>query len=244
MTEFDLVSDPRHCDADAAAYALRALDSDEAERYRRHVSGCVVCRDEVATLQAIVEALPMAAPQLRAPRRLKRQTLSRVDAESKVTARVHRRRWLRLRMTRAALIPCSTRGRLVTGGLLAAAAVFVGALEIVPGSPSAVRTVPTAVISEGQFASAVLHLSSGHAELIVSHMPPPPNGKIYQVWLTYPGKAPQPTGALFSVTSAGTGTVEVPGNLGGVNEVMVTPEPLGGSLAPTHAPVIVAALAS
>ncbi len=43
---------------------------------------------------------------------------------------------------------------------------------------------------------------------------------------------PQPTDALFTVTRAGAGSVEVPGSLRGVREVMVTSEPLGGSSAP------------
>ena len=44
--------------------------------------------------------------------------------------------------------------------------------------------------------------------------------------------------ALFSPTSAGNAVVEVPGNLKGVSSVLVTPEPMGGSPHPTHAPVI------
>ena len=34
----------------------------------------------------------------------------------------------------------------------------------------------------------------------------------------------------------------MPGNLHGVSQVMVTPEPAGGTLVPTHPPVIVAPL--
>jgi hypothetical protein len=51
-----------------------------------------------------------------------------------------------------------------------------------------------------------------------------------------------PTSALFSTTAAGSGTVDVPGNLHGVTLVMVTPEPAGGSKVPTHPPVLVAQL--
>jgi hypothetical protein len=36
----------------------------------------------------------------------------------------------------------------------------------------------------------------------------------------------------------------VPGDLKGVSEVLVTPEPLGGSSVPTHAPVIIAQIPS
>jgi hypothetical protein len=43
---------------------------------------------------------------------------------------------------------------------------------------------------------------------------------------------------LFSVTGSGSGSVNVPGNLHGVKEVMVTSEPLGGSSRPTSSPVL------
>jgi hypothetical protein len=54
--------------------------------------------------------------------------------------------------------------------------------------------------------------------------------------------APAPTSALFGVTASGDGDVDVPGNLKGITEVLVTPEPAGGSQTPTHAPVIRAVL--
>jgi len=87
-----------------------------------------------------------------------------------------------------------------------------------------------------------VRLSSGSAELVLQRFPPPPDGKIYEVWLQRPGEAPSPTDVLFGVTSAGAGTVDIPGDIRRVQRVLVTPEPLGGSSAPTHAPVIVAQL--
>ncbi|MDQ6810286.1 MAG: hypothetical protein M3Z95_00110, partial [Actinomycetota bacterium] len=62
------------------------------------------------------------------------------------------------------------------------------------------------------------------------------------VWLKRSGRPPTPTTALFDVTAAGAAAVDVPGDLHGVGEVLVTPEPRRGSRAPTHAPVIVARL--
>jgi hypothetical protein len=87
-----------------------------------------------------------------------------------------------------------------------------------------------------------VRLSDGSAELVVRNFAPPPAGDIYEVWLQRPGHAPSPTRALFSVTTGGAGDVGVPGDLHGVQRVLVTPEPAGGSLVPTHAPVIVAQL--
>jgi hypothetical protein len=95
----------------------------------------------------------------------------------------------------------------------------------------------------GVTGTAEVRVSGGHAVLIVRHLSPPPAGKIYEVWLGRDKRAPQPTTALFSVNTSGAGDVNVPGSLHGVSQVLVTPEPAGGSKAPTHAPVISAKLA-
>ena len=89
---------------------------------------------------------------------------------------------------------------------------------------------------------ASLRITGSRGELIVSRMPAPPAGKVYEVWLGRPNGAPTPTNALFSVSSRGAAEVDVPGNLHDVSQVMVTPEPAGGSRVPTHAPVVVANL--
>jgi hypothetical protein len=69
----------------------------------------------------------------------------------------------------------------------------------------------------------------------------PPRGRVYQVWLKRGSKAPEPTDALFTVRD-GHGLVEVPGSVKGVDQIMVTSEPPGGSAAPTSKPVISAAV--
>jgi anti-sigma-K factor RskA len=70
----------------------------------------------------------------------------------------------------------------------------------------------------------------------------PPAGHVYQVWLQHGKSAPQPTDALFTVNTSGRGHVEVPGSVKGVDTIMVTSEPQGGSRQPTGKPVITAAV--
>lgn len=246
MSDLDFTSDPRDCGSDVGAYVLGALERGEAEAFRRHIADCVVCRDEVATLQAVADSLSTSPSHLGATKGLRRRVLALGAAESKAIPSADRPRRVRLRLPRPALIrslPFGQGRTLLAGGLLAAA-VSVGVLELGSGGASSVRSVPAAVIDQGDFAHAVLNLGGGHAELLVSGMQPPPSGMIYEVWLDRPGQAPQATSSLFSVTSAGAGVVDIPGSLRGVSEVMVTPEPLGGSRVPTHAPVLVAALTS
>ena len=88
-------------------------------------------------------------------------------------------------------------------------------------------------------ARASLTVADDRATLKVRDFPAPPSGRVYQVWLKRPGRPPDPTTALFRV-SGGNATVDVPGSMKGVDQVLVTAEPDGGSRAPTRDPVIIA----
>jgi len=68
---------------DAAAYVLGALETGEAERYRRHLDRCPACRDEVAGMQRVTDALSMAVPQYRLPSGLRRRTLRAIRPQSR-----------------------------------------------------------------------------------------------------------------------------------------------------------------
>jgi anti-sigma-K factor RskA len=233
MTVDDRRPERSDCGHDAAAYVLGALESEEATAFRRHMVGCVVCRDEVAALQGVADALPMAAPRTGAPPSIKRRLMTEVRADAKRRRRAPDRRWTRARP----VWPALGRPAMAAGALLAAFALALGAFELGSGS-SPPQLVRATVV--GGTGNAVLRLSGGHAELAMEHIPAPPPGRIYEVWVKRGTQPPSPTSALFDVTRSGAGAVDVPGNLHGVSEVLVTPEPLGGSLVPTRAPVIVA----
>jgi hypothetical protein len=222
------------CGRDTGAFVLGCLDASELEDFRRHLAGCVVCRDEVAALHSVVELLPISAPQLAVPRALRRRVLAEVRAARREGSEGQSRRSRRgLRMP---LAP----GALAGAVALAAAAIAAAVVAFVPGS-SSTRSVSARVVYPS--ASAVVRLQSGHAELIVRRMPAAPAGHIYEVWLKRGARPPASTSALFGVTSAGAAAVDVPGDLRGVSDVLVTPERIGGSLRPTRAPVIIAHLA-
>ncbi len=225
------MSDRHDCGGDAAAYVLGALDTAEAEAFRAHMATCIICRDEVAALQRVADALPMAAPQYEAPSGLRRRVLADVRAEARTQPTTHRPRSPRIRLPRPAL-----------AGALAVvlALVVVGVVELASSGSNGVRVISAHVTAAD--ASAQLRVTGGRGELVVRHFPPPPAGHIYEVWLQRGHSAPSPTKTLFSVTSSGAGSIGLTNSLNGVSAVLVTPEPAGGSLAPTHAPVIVAQL--
>ena len=234
MSTGDFTSATHDCGRDLAAYVLGALEPAEAADFRRHLDSCAVCRDEVAAFMQVVDALPMAAPQQRAPRELRRRIMRDVRAEPRSRAPRASAFW-------PAWERLMSRPALATGFAVALSALaIVGGIELGSTGSGPAKVIQAAVT--GVPGSARLRIAGGRAELIVSRLPAPPAGRIYEVWVKRGRQPPAPTRALFSVTTSGAADVGVPGNLRGVNTIMVTQEPAGGSLVPTHPPVIVARL--
>lgn len=235
MTGADHTSDVHDCGGDVAAYALGALDHAEAEAFRKHLETCIVCRDELAAFQRVVDILPMGAVQHPAPRRLRRRVLDAVEREPRPQLSGQRRAQRRPRLAGFSL----SQPAFVLGAVVAVVVFAVGGIVLGSSGTAKTRVYAAQVTGPG---SAEVKVTGGQAQLIVHHFSPPPAGQIYEVWLGRPNRPPAPTSALFSVTAKGDGDVEVPGNLHGVNRVMVTPEPAGGTRVPTHPAVILAQL--
>lgn len=230
MTLRDSMAEQHDCGGDAAAYVLGALDRDEAAAFERHMAGCIVCRDEVATLAQVADALPMAAPQYRVPRALRRRVMQGVRAEPRGVPADPRRRSLW-----RAQLPVR-RPALALGMAVVLALAVVGGVLLGSGGSTAPQVIRASV------GDAEVRIAGGHGELIVNRLAAPPPGRIYEVWLQRTGHAPSPTATLFSVTSNGRSDIGLPGSLHDIGAVLVTAEPAGGSPAPTSTPVIVARL--
>jgi anti-sigma-K factor RskA len=234
MSEDELQRIDSECGEDAAPYVLGALTEEEHARFLVHLESCAICREEVAALHSVVSALPAAVPQLSAPDDLKRRVMGTVRSEAGLRGvaepAAHRRK-----------VPARRpgwRGVLVGAGALAAAVLAVVVLAS-GGSGGRVRVIRAQVTAPGAHVS--VSLSGGHAQLNLTGMPQSPPNHVYEVWIKRGGAA-QPTDALFTVSSAGSATVGVPGSVTGVKQIMVTAEPTGGSKVPTSTPVIVANL--
>lgn len=222
------------CVMNAAAYVLGALEPDEGMSYESHLETCAACRDELSRLQGVADVLPMASPQYRLPRGLRRRVVRSVHAESR-GATVNE---CRLAVTRLVRRAPSLRPVMALTALAAVVAATIVVAITVSGGPTSPRLIPATVT--GSTATAELRISDSRAELIVHRLPRPAAGRIYEIWLERPKSTPTPTGALFSVTAGGAADVGIPGELRGVRTVLVTQEPAGGSRVPTGPPVIVA----
>jgi anti-sigma-K factor RskA len=205
---------------------LGALDEDEAAAYAEHLRTCGRCRAEVERLQVSADALALATEQVPPPPDLKNRIMGAIEVDRPAPRREpQKRRWFLRPLPVAAL---------------AAAALAVGIGTGVLLSGDSTRTVQAQVSMNG--ARATVSITGDHAKLTVKGMRNPPAGHVYQVWLQRDGGRPQPTDALFMVNRSGDGHVEVPGSVAGIDTIMVTSEPQGGSLQPTGKPVITAAV--
>lgn len=231
------------------SYVLGALPEDELRAFETHLADCDRCREEIAALRIVVDALPGAAPPAEPPPGLKRRLMAVVESEAELLRAsgpaadrpAHPRRRLGpgwLAGLRPALRPLAVAGAVAT----LAIGVAIGALAIGSnnGSP-APRTISAHVdpaLARG--ADATLRVSADQAKLEVHNLPRPAGDRVYQVWLKHPGRPPSPTHVLFSVPKDGSTTVTVPGRMRDVEQIMVTSEPPGGSRTPSTPPIIYA----
>ena len=230
MSDEERTSRSHEC-GDAAAYVLGSLDPQESEAFLSHLEQCTICRDEVEEFGVVIESLPVAVPQYRASRAMRRRLMREVRREPRAVARSVRTSW-----SPAAL---GRRGWAAAGAFSTVAVAAVVTVLAV-GSGGAANVIQAQV--SGIDGTAQVRVANEHAELVVRHLTPPGHGHVYEVWLKSGNSAPVPASVLFGVSSDGNADVGIPGNVRGVSKVMVTVEPLGGSTAPTHNPVILANL--
>jgi anti-sigma factor RsiW len=239
---------PRHEDfaPDLAPYLLNALDDNEAARFERHLGECPRCRDELDQLAPAVAVLSSATEPVEPSGELRARLMATVAGEAELL-RAAGREADRPPRRRRRLLPELSRPLAAGASALALAGAVAAGFAIdsaTRGGGSALRTVAARVdASSAPHGAARLELRGASATLVVSGLPQPAGGRVYEVWLQRRGgSAPEPTDALFSVDRDGRAHVGVPGDIRSARAVMVTSEPRGGSLRPTTQPLIAATL--
>jgi anti-sigma-K factor RskA len=188
-----------------AAYALDALDSDEAEAYERHLGQCEECREQLAELNGGAAALAFGVVAPAPPARLRAAILDAAAAErTNVVPLLRRRRWV----TRS------------LGVAAAAAACVVVGLTVALTRSNETTTVTAAVVL-GPGRTATLHISGLSAA---------PRGQTYEAWVIPAGRAPRPAGLFRGGESA---SLRLDGTVPRKAVIAVTRERAGGAAKPT-----------
>ena len=242
----------------AGVYALDGID-DEAERSRfeLHLRRCQQCADEVREMSATATRLGFAAgqpppPQMRervlAAAARTRQLPPVVDQarspgeprqrRTKSGARsarpVPRLAWSMVAASLVVIVVLTT-VLLHTQSRLDKISARQAAITKVLGAPDA-RAVTQRTSLGGT--ATVVYSHARHALILTSaHLPPPPHGKVYELWLLGPPRV-RPAGLLPATAQGHTSPVLVNRFVPG-DQLGMTVEPAGGTSRPTTTPILV-----
>lgn len=192
-----------------AAYALDALDPDEAEAYEQHLGQCEECREQLAELNETSTALAFGTVAPEPPARLRESILDAAAAERTNVVPLLRRTWV-------------ARGL----GVAAAAAACIVVGLVVSLSQSSKKVFATMSVSRS---------ASGKTTIHVTGLPAAPHGKTYEAWVIPVGRPPRRAALFPGGTSTST---RLPGTVPQTAVVAVTVERAGGVDRPTHAPIL------
>jgi anti-sigma-K factor RskA len=230
------------------AYAMNALDDEERREFEAHLAECPACQQEVAEFEATTAELggslaetppPHLKPQVMAAISTTRQErpVPRPSAGQPVVAFPKRRLLDRVLLPAASVLAVLVVGLAVTVGSLTAR---VNELEASTVRVTDIVAAPDLrtwdVTQNGTTARVVYSPTQGQGVFLAAGLQPPPDGKIYELWLIGPDGA-TPAG-LFRGRD---GTVSHPmtGDMSAATHIGVTVEPAGGSLQPTTDPILV-----
>jgi anti-sigma-K factor RskA len=232
-----------HVDELLAAYALGALEHAEALEVSTHLRHCRQCQIELEAYDDVTQALALAAPLHEPPARLKRAVLDHLEtADRSGPAHTPAPWWRRF-------LPASWRQIPGWGwvSVLLVALLAVGNMallgRLLGQQPTTGTTLQTITLqSTGQYPDATgLMVVGGDGRvgyLVVDHLPPPGEGRQYQLWLIH-GEARESAG-VFEVGEEGYGGLymhtEKP--LLSYTGFGITNEPEGGSPGPTGEKVL------
>jgi len=216
-----------------SAYALDALDPEDARAYEAHLARCLRCRDELASLTEAASALAYASEAPQPPPELRARILQQARRERSNVVPL-RPRWVVPVAAAAAVAACAAVALGIWAASLShkldrrdAALAREERVAAILSQPDA-RTIP--------FARGTLVVGrNGDAVLIVRSLGRARGGRTYEAWISAGGNHPEPAG-LFNGGDVVSVPLEHPVAPGAI--VLVTEERAGGVDAPTEKPFL------
>lgn len=219
---------------DVAAYMLGALGREEMAELERHAEECERCRSEIRWLTPVVDAMAEAPPRRQPPPQLRERLLDEVLADAREAGTSPEpTAGLRARIARWHL------GSLTWKPLagLAAVVLVVAAIagyEVGNGGGGG-GNISTFVAPQSSGIEAKVVSEDGAGEIHLTDVKPLPENRVLEAWVRRDGEV-KPVKALFVPDRDGEASTTL-GSMRGVDLVMVTTEPAGGSPSPTSAPI-------
>ncbi len=223
---------------DLAAYALGALEPEPAAALEGHLEGCERCRAELRWLTPAVQVLPESVQRVEPAPGLRVRLMAEVEGE----ARSRDRTAGGLRQRAAAWLrgsgsgPIGLRPATSIAALLLVVAVAGFALGGALGGSDSGGDESTIVAGKAPGVTARMVSEGDGGTLRLDNVHQIPDGKVLEAWVQREG-AVEAVPALFVPDHEGRASTQLP-SMDGVEVVMVTAEPKGGSEEPTGEPLI------
>lgn len=214
-------SDHARWSEDLPAYMLGALEPAEGAEFERHLEGCERCLAEVDWLEPAVQTLPESVERQQPPRRLRESLMAEVRADAR-PARQPRQRWR-----------WSWRPAVALAALVLAVAGVAGYEIGKGGDEGGEASTIVSRQADGITVKMVREGEGGTLQLANVHQLSPK--KVLEAWVRRKGEV-EPVPALFVPDREGRASTTID-DMSGVDTVMVTEEPQGGSKQPTGEPI-------
>ncbi len=222
-------SDHKRWSEDLAAYMLGALEPGEAAELERHLEGCERCREEMRWLEPAVHTLPESVERQEPPKQLRQSLMAEVRADARAERSSPRpSRWRGL---------WATRGLRVATGFALVALVTAAAVGYEVGKDGSSEGESSTIVSRQEGGITVKMVSEGDGgKLHLSGVDQLPPDKVLEAWVEREGTV-EAVPALFVPDRHGQAETTIE-DMTGVETVMVTKEPSGGSETPTGEPIV------
>ena len=218
---------------EAAAFALGALDADRVDDFRQHLEGCERCQAELRWLEPAVRALPEAVEQQAPPPELKTRLMEEVRADvatdrERSPSRKGFREWLGgLNFAGLTWKPLA--------GIAAVVLIVAAGVGYLVGNGGGSNVHTTEVQQKNGIVAKVVN-ENGKGELRLTGVEQPAKGKVLEAWVER-GESVEPVKATFTPDEEGNASTQIE-DLEGVDAVLVTEEPAGGTKMPTTEPFV------
>lgn len=225
----------RHWEDEVAAYALGALEPAEAAELEAHLEECEHCRMALRWLSPAVQVLPDDVERVKAPRQVRESVMAEVRADAKrsrkaeggLLARLH------LRQPRTGSLAWRPIAALA---IMALAVVAFAGYEIGSDGSGDGGTSTPIVVGEAPGVVAEMIPEGEGGTLHLENVSQLPDDRVLEAWVQREGEV-EPVRALFVPDDEGQASTMV-ADMDGVETVMVTTEPKGGSESPTSSPIV------
>jgi anti-sigma-K factor RskA len=219
---------------DVAAYALGALESERTAELEHHAETCERCRSEMRWLEPAVKMLAESVPREEPPPQLRETLMAEVRADARAAGTAFESEGLRARLAGFRLGGLTWKPLAGMAGVVLVVAAIAGyAVGTSGGGEGGNASTFISAQSSGIAASVVSEDGSG--EIHLAKVKPLPDNRVLEAWVRRDGEV-EPVKALFVPDREGNASTML-GNMRGVDLVMVTTEPAGGSAAPTSSPI-------